>query len=109
MSADFAIYTDDITIWTEEREHSSTSDTLVELQAAVNSLETCIPKLRLELTPEKTEIIIVSSTTQAHSTDPALLHIGDTTIQATRGHIGLLGLQPGSCNSPKIWVNQPKK
>lgn len=58
-SARFAIYADDITIWTEGRDYSSTSDMLVELQAAVNSLEACIPKLGLELAPEKTELLVV--------------------------------------------------
>lgn len=108
-SARFAIYADDVTIWYEGRDHSTTTDMLTELQAAVNTIKACLPQLGLELAAEKTELLMVSSTNKAQPTGDDLLYIGDTEIQMKRGHVRLLGLPLASCNSPKIWIAELRR
>lgn len=108
-SARFAIYADDITIWTEGNDFENTDSMITELQAAVASLENHLPQLGLEMAPEKTELLLVHGTKSSPDTEPTALHIANNTIRATCGHIRLLGIPLGSHNSPKIWLTKLKK
>lgn len=108
-SARFAIYADDITVWTEGHDFSSTEEMITELQAAASSLEQNLPRLGLEVAPEKSELLLVYGTKSSPNIEQGVIYIGNTAIPATCGHVRLLGLPLGSHNSPRIWLTQLKQ
>lgn len=105
-SARFAIYADDIVVWTEAADYPDHMIMQAELQSAVLSLEKSLSDFSLHLSAQKTEFLSVDGRTATNPAFQIPLQIGDSTIQSKNGTIRLLGIQVGSCNSPNAWIRQ---
>ncbi|KAH6935789.1 hypothetical protein HPB50_010056 [Hyalomma asiaticum] len=103
-TARFTIYAHDITIWTEAADYPDECSMQTELQAAILSLSDTLDNLGLQLSPEKTESLSVDGKRSTNPSKQITLHIGDTDITSSNGHIRILGAQIASCNSSQQWI-----
>lgn len=107
-STRFAIYADDIVVWTEVADYPDTEHMQMELQAAVLSLEKSLADLNLQLSPTKTEFLSVDGCRATNPVYQLRLEMGNTSVMSQNGAIRLLGLQISSCNSPNAWIRKLK-
>lgn len=99
-AARFALYADDIVVWTEAADYDNKDLMQTELQAAVFSLETSLSNFNLSLSPNKTEFLSIDGKRATNPTQVLRLQIGNASIDSKNGTIRLLGLKVSSCNSP---------
>lgn len=103
-SARFAMYADDIVVWTEAQDYQTKEEMQIELQAAVFSLIDTLSSFNLDISPQKTELISIDGRRDTNLSQTITLCIKDTDITSKNGTIRLLGLRLGSCNSPRSWI-----